>query len=125
VGEIIKRLQPSPSLIELTKRLFKDIWAMRLAQAQDAIQSAKNQMAQVYKQLETLLSRLIETNSSAVIRAYEQKIEGLETKRARLEDQMTNMTPPEERSEEMLELSLKFLANPWKIWENGQIGLND
>jgi len=41
---------------------------MRLAQAQYAIQSAKNQMAQVYKQLETLLSRLIETNSSAVNR---------------------------------------------------------
>jgi len=124
VGAIIKQLEPSHTLIELTGAMFKDLWGQQRAQFDQAIQSAKRQLTEIDKQLETVLARLMETTSGTVIRAYEQKVETLEASRARLEDQISHMIPPKQSHfEDVLELLLKFLANPYKIWENGQIGL--
>jgi len=124
VGAIIKQLEPSHTLMELTRAMFKNLWGQQRDQFDQAMQSAKRQLTAIDKQLETVLARLMETTSGAVIRAYEQKVETLEASRARLEDQISHMTPPKQSHfEDVLELSLKFLANPYKIWENGKIGL--
>ena len=123
VSQIIKQLEPSPTLIELTTALFKDIWNQRIKQAEQALTSAKSQIRAIEKQTEALLMRIVDASSPTVIRAYEGKIIDLEQNKLRLVDQVANYAKPSNSMDEKLELALQFLANPWKIWETGEITL--
>ena len=123
VGDIVKTLQPSQTLFDLVKVMFKSAWDQRLAQAEEAVKSAKGQIRAIEKQTEALLSRIIEATNPRVIQAYEGKIADLELGRLRLQEQMANLAQPTGTFEEKLEPALQFLANPWKLWTCGQITL--
>lgn len=121
VGNIIKSLQPNQTLFNLAKEMFQQAWNQRLAQAADALKSARRQIKALEKQTESLLARIVETTNPSVINAYEGKIADLELNRLRLEEQMANRALPIGTFEEKLEPALQFLANAWKLWETGQI----
>ena len=123
VAEIVKTLQPSQKLFDLVTAMFRDAWNGRLALAEDMMKSGRDSLRQIEKQTETLLSRIVEATNPAVIRTYEDKIGSLERDRLRLREQIANFVPEDGAFEKLLELSMKFLSNPWKIWENGNIGL--
>ncbi|MCP4184981.1 MAG: recombinase family protein, partial [Hyphomicrobiales bacterium] len=123
VGDIVKTLQPSQTLFDLVKVMFRQAWNQRLAQAEDALKSARHQIKVLEKQTESLLARIVETTNPSVINAYEGKIADLELNRIRLQQQMANRAIPTGTFEEKLEPALQFLANPWKLWETGQITL--
>ncbi|GLO72301.1 hypothetical protein MACH17_38180 [Phaeobacter inhibens] len=114
-GEVVKSLQPSPSLFALAKAMFRNAWDARLNQMQGAAQSAKCQIADAEKQIEALLGRIMNATNDTVIGTYEEKIGELEKTKVRLQDKLTYPVPYPGRFDEMLELSLKFLANPWKL----------
>lgn len=122
-AEVVKTLEPSPRLIVLTKAMFKQVWDARLAQAKDAKLSVKRQIVDVEKQIETLLGRIMHATNDAVISAYEKKLTELEKNKAGLTEKMSKNDPRLGRYEEMIELSLKFLSSPWKLWESGNITL--
>ena len=104
--------------------MFRDAWTQRLAQAEDIIKSGKNQIKAIEKQVDALLVRIIDTTNPTVIRAYEGKISELERSKTKLQDQLAHhITPASGTFEEKLEPALQFLANPWKLWESGQITL--
>ncbi|MEL7469755.1 MAG: recombinase family protein [Pseudomonadota bacterium] len=123
VGEIIKTLQPTEDLFKLAAAMFRVAWDARRAQAVDAIQSGKQQIRDITKQIDTLLERILGTTSPMIIQTYEAKIGDLERAKAIATDQLAKHTEPKGAFEEKLELSLQFLANPWKLWESGQITL--
>ncbi|WP_298261301.1 hypothetical protein [uncultured Litoreibacter sp.] len=100
--------------------MFKDAWTAPLGQAKDVTCSVKHQITEVEKQIEGLLGRIMQASNDAVIDAYEDKIGELEKTKVRLTDSLAYQAPPQGRFEEMLELSLKFLPSPWKLWESGQ-----
>jgi len=58
-------------------------------------------------------------SNTTIIKRYEDKVESLEKERALVAEKMANQSPPRESFDEKLELVLKFLANPWKVWETG------
>ncbi len=122
-GEIVKTLQPSASLITVVKTMFRDIWDERKRQADDMLAAAKRDIKAADKQIEALLERILGASSPAVISAYETKIGDLEASKARLRDQLDNREVNQANFNETLELSIQFLANPWKLWETGQITL--
>ena len=105
--------------------MFKHAWDTRLSQAKDVSLSAKCQIAEAEKQIETLLGRIMNATNDAVIGIYENKIGVLEKTKVRLHDNLTLQTPAKAsttgRFDEMLELSLKFLSNPCKLWESGNL----
>lgn len=120
-GDIVKTLEPSPKLFLLAKTMFKDAWDARLGQANDVKMSVKGQIVDVEKQIEVLLGRIMQATNDAVIGAYEEKIGELDKTKARLTENLEYQAPSSDRYEEILELSLRFLSSPWKIWESGQI----
>lgn len=120
-AEVLKSLQPSAQLFELAKAMFRDAWDMRLSEAHTAKQSIERQKADVEKQIEGLLDRIVETSSPSVISAYEGRIAKLEREKILLAERATQTVPPKGRFEEFIELSLDFLAKPWNIYENGSL----
>lgn len=87
------------------------------------IASAKTQLRHAEKQIESLLERVLDASSPAVIRAYEEKIANLDRGKARLTEKLTQHVPKEGTFDEMLELSLAFHVNLYKFWEKGSITL--
>ncbi len=74
-------------------------------------------------QVEALLERLMDASGPTIISAYEAKIEKLEREKHKIREQIGKIAPSKDRFDEMLELSLKFLSSPWKLWASGNITL--
>ncbi len=124
IGALIKTLQPSATLFGLVKVMFREAWTQRLAQAEEITKSAKQQIKSVEKQVDALLGRLMEATNPTVITAYEGKLSDLERSKTKLQDQLAQHSAPKSGTfGEKLEPALQFLANPWKLWESGQITL--
>jgi hypothetical protein len=60
-------------------------------------------------------------SNDTIIRRYEEKVEMLEREKALMIEKANNQRAPQGTFEEKLELALTFLANPWKLWESGNI----
>ena len=120
-AEILQSLQPTRKLFGLAKAMFKDAWNMWLVQAHREKDETIRQMADTEKQIETLLERIMEADSPAVIRAYEGKIAKLEREKLRLAEKANGIVPEKGRLEEFIEPALEFLGNPWNLYENGNL----
>ncbi len=110
-------------MFDMVKEMFRQAWQQRLLQAAEAVKSAKRQIQGIEKQVDALLLRIMDATNQSVVRAYESKIGELEHSKHKLQDKLAIRTAPNGTFDDMLELSLKFLANPWKLWESGQITL--
>ncbi|MCF6344216.1 MAG: hypothetical protein L3J15_06015 [Devosiaceae bacterium] len=80
-------------------------------------------MSQNDKQLEQLLDRIVEAENPTVINAYEKRVAKLEKDKLLIAEKLQNLDNPRHGFDELFELSLKFLSNPWKLWASGQIHL--
>ena len=67
------------------------------------------------KRIEELLEPILSASNATVIAAYEGKIETLEHQNRIIAEKLQNSMVPESRFEEIIEHSLQFLANPWKL----------
>ncbi|MBI1495217.1 recombinase zinc beta ribbon domain-containing protein [Rhodobacteraceae bacterium MYP1-1] len=122
-ADVVKTLEPSPKYLVLAKTMFRRAWDARLAQAKDAARSTKRQIADAESQIEALLSRIMQASNDAVIGAYENKITELEKSKVLMAENLAEKASKPKRYEDYLELSLKFLSSPWKIWESGDANL--
>lgn len=116
---ILQAMQPSKKMCELVKMMFVDAWEHRLAGAHAAKAEVTKQMKMVEAQIESLLDRLVEASSPTVVSAYEGRIAKLEREKIVLNEKASLCVPPKGRLEGCIELSLKFLSSPWKIYRNG------
>ena len=122
-ADILKTLQPSPQLFAIAKAMFRDAWDMRLGQAEAQRAEWQGQLKAAEKQIEDLLDRIIDTKSQSVVAAYEKRLDKLEREKIVLAERASKTLPPKGRLEECIELTLKFLSSPWKIYEKGDFAL--
>ncbi|KMK66016.1 hypothetical protein [Puniceibacterium sp. IMCC21224] len=119
-AEILRTLQPTAQLFERAKVMFKDAWNARLESVSSDQKEVKRQIQATEKQIESLLDRIMDAANRSVISAYETRLSKLEREKLVLIERAGAGVPAKGRLEECIELSLKFLANPWNIYENGQ-----
>ncbi|WP_085848277.1 hypothetical protein [Pacificibacter marinus] len=62
------------------------------------------------------MARIVETNNSTVIAAYETKITKLEQEKLVPIEKREKKSTSKRTSEQIFELAVKFLSNPWNIW---------
>lgn len=116
---ILKSLQPTKQLFALARAMLQDAWEARMESASDAQLELKRQLKEIDKKIEGLLDRIVDATSPSVISAYETRLAKLEREKIVLNEKVPEALPPKGRLEECIELSLKFLSSPWKIYENG------
>ena len=116
--ELLQRLQPSQSLFNVAKAMFKDAWDMKLAQTADTAKALQASVKQIERQIDQLLDRIVDANNASVIAAYEKKIAKLERDKALAEERIASGAKPLHTLEESFELALRFLSSPWTIWHN-------
>jgi hypothetical protein len=116
---VLQSLQPSPNLFKIVKAMFKDAWDMRIAQAGEAAKLLKANVAQLEKQIEALLDRIVDSGNATVVAAYEKRIEKLEREKVLAQEKLASNGKPRLTLEESFEHALAFLSSPWNLWCNG------
>jgi hypothetical protein len=61
--------------------------------------------------------------TASVIRRYEDKVDALEKIKAVLVENLAKQVEPKDAFDEKPELALKFLTNPWKLLESGNVAV--
>jgi site-specific DNA recombinase len=122
-AELLKCMTPAPNLFRVARAMFRELWDGRLAHAAQTAASVKAEVSRLEKQTNQFLSRIVETQNEAVIAAYEKRIAELEQEKLVLLERASKAGAPQRGFEEMFELSMRFLASPWNIWESGQIDM--
>lgn len=121
LAEILRNLQPTRELFALAKTMFTDAWEMRFAEAHRDKDEVANQLRGVETKIQTLVERIIEAENATVIKAYEDKITKLEREKLLLAERVSRIVPPKRKLEEFIEPALAFLANPWNIYDSGNL----
>ena len=112
---MIRTLQPTPGLIKVARAMFAAALDQRRTQAVEVNRSGQRRIVEVDKQIEALLSRILEASNATVIRSYEAKVAELDRQKLVLAEQMTKQVEAPGKFSQCLELALGFLSSPWKI----------
>lgn len=122
-AEILQSMQPTKRFFDVARAMFERAWEARLAEAHRAKKAVLKQLADIEGQIGKLLDRIVESSSSSVISALEKRVEKLEREKLLVAEKAETMVPAKGRFGESIELALRFLANPWNIYENGSLPL--
>ncbi len=117
--EVLKKLTPSRPLIDAAEAMFRMIWDhMGASQKYHKAKLAK-ECADIDKQINDILDRIVDSNSSKVIQAFEKRIDKLEVKKLLLEEKMENLGTPRRPFHAMYRTALQYLSNPYEVWHRG------
>ena len=103
--------------------MFKDAWNMRLQQGAEAAKSLKESVRSLEKQIEQLLDRIVEASNDSVVAAYEKRIAKLEREKVLALEKLSATGKPKHTFEESFEHAMRFLANPWQVWDNSDLAM--
>ncbi len=118
---ILKELTPSENMFRLVKAMIEQAWEMRKSQIESVASSLKREITRIEKETEEFLSRIVSTQNASVIAAYENKIASLEREKLLTAEKLQRSMRPATSKRDVLELSMKFLSNPYKLWDSGDV----
>ena len=119
--KILETVQPAEHIFCAGKAMFKALWHYQSQRSATVAETLKIELRKIDKQIDTMMDRVVEAESSAVITAYEKRIKKLEERKVELNEK-TNKTGGSHRPfEEMFELAMGFLANPVKLWHSERL----
>lgn len=121
--DILKAVQPAPSLVHTVTAMFNHYWDRKVQQAKDHAKAIAQEIKQAEAQIDKIIDRIVETNNQRAAAALENRLDQLEREKMVLKEKAANLTtaaPPKAAS---LELALKFLASPYKLWALGQFDI--
>ena len=119
--DMVKALTPAPSLFRLANEIFQDFWKKRANAGRERITQMRVEIGQIERKLAQVVDRLVEADSGAIVRAYEQKVDELERQKLILAEKIAKCGTPARDYQSTFQTALKFLANPWNLWESGRL----
>ena len=118
---LLDRITPSQILTDMAHAMFKDIWAQRIEQAQSIATRCGREAKKIEKQIETVMDKLVECASGAVIERFTKRIERLERQALVLRVKADEVVVPQRSFDELFELAVAFLSSPSKLWASGRM----
>ena len=122
-GARLKALVPARTTFELAESMFRIAWEERSCSVTSETTRLKSKGRQIDRDVESLLKKLVQTDRTSSMSAYENRIAELEREKAFIEGEVARIATPDHPFDEMFELSMRFLANPYEIWEKGDLNI--
>ena len=117
--ELLKTLRPNKDLVGIVRDMCIDAWEQRAQQLSAFKARLKRDVATLDSQIDGFLDKIADASSSHATRAYERKIEKLETEKVLAEQKLAQTAQFGTKKTEKIELALSFLTNPKKLWDSG------
>ncbi|MEM6550465.1 MAG: zinc ribbon domain-containing protein, partial [Pseudomonadota bacterium] len=116
---LLRQLQPAPVLFKVMAAMLRDLWDHRVAHAGLDAVAAKRDLSAVERKISALVERILKTDSTSLVTAYEAQLRKLEETRALLAERATPPVTPKGSFDEVYRTATVFLAKPWKLWAYG------
>ena len=120
-AELLHGLVPTRTMFSMAKDMFRTAWDMRYAHMNTLKEKLRAEVVKIERQIEQLVDRIVDSESSTAVRAYEQRIAKLERERLIASERLQDDIGPQRPFNEMFELALVFLSNPWKLWASERL----
>lgn len=126
---LLKSMQPSRELFDLSLAIFQRIWSDRDQQALERRKAVQSEIRTLDRKQEQLLDRIVNTNNTSVAAAYENRIAELQRKKAVLTERINKMSVPKGSLKQIYRTAFAFLANLWNLgvpndWKTKERSLN-
>ncbi len=118
---LLTELRPSPQLFFMAYEMLGDLWQHRQANAATQNKVAKSDLVKLQRKTDQLMDRLVQTDSHALITAYENQIRKLEEDKTALSEKIKNCGRPLTRFKDTYRTAFAFLSNPQKLWASDRI----
>jgi site-specific DNA recombinase len=118
--ELIK-ITPKIELLELTRAIFMDCWNTRSNDIEKASKKDYSRLKEIDSDFELVLGKLTKATSDIVTKAYERKLEELETEKNQITLKLESSKLTNENFQTALDNVLLFVKNPAYYWENGNL----
>lgn len=103
--------------------MFRDAWENRRQTTQAELASLRAQSRETEKRIKKYLERAVRAEDDETVEAYENRISELRREQAKIDAEIDKLATPALDYDEMFELSMRFLSNPYEIWKKGSISL--
>lgn len=120
-SEYLKTLVPAQATFELARDIFQTAWETRSKSTSAEVTRLRAKAREIDSDVDRLVRSLVDEGNQKIKAAFVKRIEELEEEKAVIEDEISRYATPEHSFEEMFELSMRFLVNPYKIWEKGDL----
>nr|GGI02038.1 hypothetical protein GCM10011355_34100 [Aquisalinus luteolus] len=101
--------------------IFKTMWEYQLHRSAEAVAAIKSEITGLERQIETLVDRIVECSSATAAAAYEKRLAAMESRKVELGDKARKTGQPSRPYEELFQLAVNFLSNPWKLWDSERL----
>ncbi|AGH51411.1 resolvase [Sphingomonas sp. MM-1] len=118
---LIRSLTPSRELVHLASTVFRNLWDRRAKETKEQRAALKLETVAVEKKIGQFLDRIVEAENPTVVSAYENKVGELEREKLILAEKITKCGTPARDYDDVFQTSMAFLANPWNLWETGEL----
>ncbi len=115
---LLEQLRPSGELFSVVEKMFTRIWNLRSEYQKERLQTLKLQEKKVQRDINSLLDRIVQATSEAVISAYELRVHKLEEEKALIQERLENGAKPIRDFKTTFRTALSFLANPHVLWSS-------
>jgi site-specific DNA recombinase len=116
---LLAQLQPTQNLFTIASKMFRDLWEHMAASNQERAIRHKGDLARLEGNMTKLVDKMLDTDNAIVSEQIEKRITALESEKHWLAEKIEKLGQPVRGFDEMFEPALTFLANSYKIWENG------
>ena len=119
--DMLQKMQPSRSLFKLAATMFEELYDNGAKNLRMRIDGDHKQVHALEKKIEKVVDRIVNASSDRMISALEERLASLESEKVTLAEKAQNMAKPRGTFEEIFELSMRFLGNPYKLWTYGSL----
>ena len=117
--KLLQNMQPAPETLRVAEVMFKALWENQADVQQESRNALESDIAELNKQKDTLLDKLLDSSNSTVMAACEQRIEKIERDILAIQQKMQKKLKPLRTFDETFRTAMLFLSNPYKLWGSG------
>ena len=119
--ELLNEMRPTKQLFVLFKAIIRRIWEKESLSEQEAALVLQKQLQELEKKEAQMLDRLLEAESSSLVRAYEKRVEEIDAQKIILRERIGRGIQSKGSFQEIYRTALNFLENPQKLWVSGDL----
>ena len=118
-GQTVRAMIPAPSLLNVAKTMFADLWDQAAAHARSRHEQLNVKIAELDARKAALMKRLVAASCDDVAAAYEEEIARIAKERRLLQERCQVALEPRKPFSECFRAAMNLIANPWVLWESG------
>jgi site-specific DNA recombinase len=118
---LLQSMTPARELFELASTHFRDLWNAHMRSASERKAAMKREVVEIDRKVAVLLDRVVEAESTTIMKALEGRVEELEQRKLVVAEAIAKCGTAARDYDASFRTALRFIANPWNLWSSDRL----